>query len=284
VRRVAALVGVVATLGALTACGGAPGDDSASGTNPGSVPPGMHIHAIARDPASGALLLATHDGLYVSSDGPIARVGPAIDLMGFTVAGPGHFYASGHPSSGTNLPQPVGLIESRDGGRTWSTTSRGGKSDFHALTYSAGGIVAFDGLLRTSEDGRRWRIGELPSAPSWLAGSLDHVIVLATTAQGLLRSTDAGATWRPVSDPPSLVLVDWAARGQVVGIDAGGELHVSGDAGMTWQATDLSTEGATALASSGSQDDLEILVATERGVLVSRSLAPFVPAILATGR
>ena len=56
--------------------------------------------------------------------------------MGFTVAGPGHYYASGHPGTATDLPQPVGLIESRDGGRTWAVLSRGGQSDFHALTTS----------------------------------------------------------------------------------------------------------------------------------------------------
>lgn len=57
--------------------------------------------------------------------------------MGFSVAGPDHFYASGHPGQGIDLPNPVGLIESRDGGMTWAPLSRQGDSDFYALTAQA---------------------------------------------------------------------------------------------------------------------------------------------------
>ncbi len=56
--------------------------------------------------------------------------------------GPDHFYASGHPGPGVELPAPVGLIESRDGGATWDPLSRQGESDFHALTASDAGVVA----------------------------------------------------------------------------------------------------------------------------------------------
>lgn len=41
-----------------------------------------------------------------------------IDLMGFTVAGPDRFLASGHPGPGADLPEPLGLVESRDGGQS----------------------------------------------------------------------------------------------------------------------------------------------------------------------
>jgi len=34
------------------------------------------------------------------------------------VAEPDHFYASGHPGEGADLPDPVGLIEATDAGRT----------------------------------------------------------------------------------------------------------------------------------------------------------------------
>ncbi len=47
-----------------------------------------------------------------------------IDLMGFTVAGPGRYLASGHPGLHVDLPQPVGLIETTDGGVTWTPVSR----------------------------------------------------------------------------------------------------------------------------------------------------------------
>ncbi len=93
-------------------------------------------------PADGLVYLATHDGLFHYDDSGPVRVGPVIDLMGFTVVGPDHFYASGHPGPGVELPAPVGLIESRDGGATWDPLSRQGESDFHALTASDAGVVA----------------------------------------------------------------------------------------------------------------------------------------------
>jgi hypothetical protein len=67
--------------------------------------------------------LATHDGLFVAAADGWAALGPVIDLMGFSVAGPDHFYASGHPGQVSDLPNPVGLIESKDGGQTWAPLS-----------------------------------------------------------------------------------------------------------------------------------------------------------------
>ena len=126
--------------------------------------PSAHVHGVAVTPADDKLYLATHDGLFrYDATGP-TRVGPVIDLMGFAVAGPDHFYASGHPGAGVDLPEPVGLIESRDGGRTWTARSRQGESDFHALVTSDAGIVGFDGTLRATENGTTWR--ELPDGGS----------------------------------------------------------------------------------------------------------------------
>src|SRR5450756_1242855 len=68
-------------------------------------------------------------------------------LDGFSVAGPGHFYASGHPGDGVDLPAPVGLMETRDAGKTWSVRSLGGESDFHALTSSSKGMLGYGGVL-----------------------------------------------------------------------------------------------------------------------------------------
>lgn len=123
-----------------------------------------HVHGIARHPDSGDVFVATHDGLFViGGSGQPRHVGPAIDLMGFTITKSGDLLASGHPGIGTDLPQPVGLIESVDGGKTWSVRSRGGQSDFHALSSSALGVVGYDGVMRASDDGRSWRTLPSPS-------------------------------------------------------------------------------------------------------------------------
>jgi photosystem II stability/assembly factor-like uncharacterized protein len=235
--------------------------------------PGSHVHGISRDPGSGKVNLATHTGLFVlQSDGSWQRVGPEVDLMGFAIVGPGTFYASGHPGAGVDLPQPVGLIKSTDAGRTWSILSRGGESDFHALTASSTGVMGFDGALRTTSDGKAWSLGGLNVLPSTLAAAPDGSRVLATTEQGVLSSTDDGRTWVRLVSAPTLDMAAWADSKTVVGVTNEGRVAVSADAGRTWR-SDLATLSMRGQALSASRDKagvLEILVVGDRGVLQSR--------------
>ena len=98
---------------------------------------------IARHPDRGDVYVATHDGLFViTGSAPPRLVGPAIDLMGFTITKSGDLLASGHPGV---LLQPV-TSESVDGGKSW-VRSRGGQSDFHAPERVSGGVVGYDGTL-----------------------------------------------------------------------------------------------------------------------------------------
>jgi hypothetical protein len=197
--------------------------------------PSRHVHDVAVNPADGQVYLASHDGLFRMTAKP-ERVGPVIDLMGFTVAGPDHFYASGHPGPGTDMPNPVGLIESRDGGRTWTALSRQGQSDFHALAAAGTGVVGFDGALRASTDGRSWTPLAAPAAPHALAVSPDGRVIVGTSESGPIRSTDAGESWHRIAGAPLLQLVDWADTAQLVaGVTPDGQVAISTDAGATWQ-------------------------------------------------
>ncbi|WP_233517696.1 F510_1955 family glycosylhydrolase [Geodermatophilus marinus] len=210
---------------------------AAAGATAGMLP-SSHIHGVAIDPADGRLLLATHDGLFdVGDDGESTHIGPVIDLMGFAVRGPGHFLASGHPGPDADLPEPVGLIESTDGGRTWEPRSRQGESDFHALTVSDAGILGYDGSLVRSADGEEWEQLLIPAAPAALAAAPDGRTILATTEQGLLSSLDGGRSWVRNDGAPLLQVVDWADDGMnVAGVDSSGAVWTSADAARTWQA------------------------------------------------
>ncbi|GIG40621.1 F510_1955 family glycosylhydrolase [Cellulomonas phragmiteti] len=237
--------------------------------------PGGHVHGVAIDPEDDLVYLATHEGLYrYGTSGP-TRVGPVIDLMGFTVAGPGHFYASGHPGPGTDLPDPVGLLESTDSGATWTPLSRQGESDFHALTASGQVVVAFDGVaLRSTEDGTAWRDLPVPVAPFAMDISPDGSTIVVTHRDGPIRSTDAGATWGPLTDAPLLQVVDWADDRTVLGVTPDGQVAVSEDAGATW-ASAARVEGAPhALAvRRGTTGALRVVVATADTLLESVDLA-----------
>ena len=95
----AAVSTALALLTALTACGsgqdagaaGGPANGAAgkAGHSAQSALPSAHVHGVDADPGDGAVLLGTHEGLFRYGEDGQERVGEALDLMGFTVAGPG---------------------------------------------------------------------------------------------------------------------------------------------------------------------------------------------------
>lgn len=234
--------------------------------------PGTHVHAAAFDPDDASLLLATHDGLfrYASPGAPPERVGPAVDLMGLTVAGPGRLYASGHPGPGSELPAPLGLVESTDSGASWSPRSLGGSSDFHTLAAARGTVLGFDGQLRSSEDGQRWATLRPPAAPFALAASPDAPLVLATSESGLLRSVDSGATWERVDGAPLLQVAAVLDAERAVALTPGGQVAVSDDGGLSWDLrAELGQPPQAVTARQGPSGAVEVVVATTSQLLSS---------------
>ncbi|WP_236567892.1 MULTISPECIES: F510_1955 family glycosylhydrolase [unclassified Nocardiopsis] len=250
-RTGAVLLCAAAALALVTGCGAGGADGSHGSRTPaadGVVLPAeaAHVHGVAADPGTGEVLVATHDGLFrlpapeegTGEGAEPEKVGPTIDLMGFSVTDTGRLLASGHPGPGTDLPNPVGLIESLDGGASWSPLSREGESDFHSLAVGGERVVGFDGRLLATENGTDWEELDPSVEPLSLAVSDDGATVVATTGQGLRRSTDGGASFAPVADAPPLVLVAWAAgTDSLYGLTSGGEVHRSEDAGVAWART-----------------------------------------------
>ncbi len=269
----AAAAALAALLTGCSTAGSSPADaTAAAGT--GALP-SAHVHGVAIDPGDGALRLATHDGLFeVDDDGKSTARGPVIDLMGFTVTvtvtGPDHYLASGHPGLRTDLPQPVGLIGTTDGGETWTPLSRSGESDFHALTALGGtGVLGYDGALRRSTDGHTWEPLAIPAEPHTLAAGPDGGTVLAPTAQGLLRSTDSGSTWAAVGGVPLLQVVAWADAGTAVGVDPAGAVWTSTDVAGTWQQTADLGAAPHAVAATVADGAVRIAVVTDAGLAES---------------
>ncbi|WP_298458465.1 F510_1955 family glycosylhydrolase [uncultured Cellulomonas sp.] len=232
--------------------------------------PSSHVHGVAVNPADGLVYLASHDGLFrYGADGP-QRVGPVIDLMGFTVAGPDHFYSSGHPSPGVDLPTPLGLVESTDAGQTWQPLSRGGQSDFHALTASTAAVVGYDGsALRSTTDGQTWTDLDAPVEPFALAASRDGRVLVLTSQAGVYRSGDGGATWQQ-PQAPLLQYVAFADDTVAVGVTPDGDVARSDDAGQTWTQVGALGEPVAAVgATRGPDDTVRVVAVTADQVLES---------------
>ncbi|MBX9394223.1 exo-alpha-sialidase [Streptomyces sp. TRM72054] len=228
-----------------------------------------HIHGLGLDPSDQRLYVATHEGVYTPGAGGEPRlVGDSRDdFMGFTVAGDNTFYASGHPASGGNK----GLIKSTDAGKTWTSLSLSGESDFHALDHAHGTVYGYDAtnaLLRTTKDGTTWKDGASLEALDIAVSPNDPRLVLATTAEGVARSTDGGRTFAKGKEPV-LAYLSWKAADALYGIDQAGVLNRSSDGGATWKKVSTVPGGQPpqALTAVGAE---HILAATQDGVYESK--------------
>jgi len=156
---IALLVGTFVTLRMVV------GDDVPSTGEPVRL---EHVHGLGVDPADGTLYAGTNYGLIrIGEDGTATRVaGRVQDFMGFTVVGPEHYLASGHPGADQDGPANLGLIESTDGGQSWTSVSLEGEADFHVLEARHDLVYGYNaGSIMVSEDGVIWKKrGSLPLA------------------------------------------------------------------------------------------------------------------------
>ena len=195
-----------------------------------------HVHAVATDPGSGALYVATHVGLF-RLDGPHTAVRVSknvLDLMGFTVVGPGHFLASGHAEDG---PVNVGLIESTDGGVTRQAKALSGAADFHGLQAAHDSVYGYnstDGVFTVSVDQRTWEQRSQVALGDFAVSPTDAQTILAVGRGGPQRSTDGGRSWRPVTGAPAVGLLTWDRTG-VWAVARDGAVWSSTDGGQRWQ-------------------------------------------------
>lgn len=225
--RWAALLLVVPVAG----CGGG-SDERGAGT-----PKLEHVHGLGLNPADDTLYVATHNGVFTVDDGRAELVADrAQDTMGFAIAGPDRFFASGHPAD-SGSPNPLGLIESTDRAATWSPKAFSGEADFHAIDVADPWIYAYSadrGALIRSQDTEAWE--SVASAPmiDIAADPADPDRVVATTNRGELVAYAADADSQVFADAPLLTQVDWTPDGVLVGLGPRGEVRVSGDGGQAW--------------------------------------------------
>ncbi|AOT05783.1 F510_1955 family glycosylhydrolase [Arthrobacter sp. U41] len=268
-RPVAGLAAAAALMFILSACSS--GSTTTAPSSAAFALPSSHVHGLSVNRETDQVLLATHEGLFDVTKSPATQIGDTNDLMGFTAAaGQGVFYASGHPGPGSDLPNPMGLIRSVDGGKTWEQLSRQGESDFHALAATKSGIVAYDGTLRTSPYGKTWADAQVDFVPAVLAGTPEADTVLATTRDGLQRSTDGGKTWALVPAAPVIQFAAFASGTEVIGVEPGGAVQYSADAGSTWIQTGSIEQQVQAItAVKGAEGKPWIWAATTEGLVVS---------------
>lgn len=199
-------------------------------------PPLDHVHGAAV--VDGRVMVATHDGLHAvdPASGATSRIGSSgDDFMGFAVDAD-VLYASGHPGPVSDLPDPLGLLTSSDGGATWSSVSLLGEVDFHGLAGWEGniaGIATDRGLLVSTDSGRTWAPGPIssPWSIAWFGGEL-----WIASDLGLARWSPTTEELIDVRQSPAAVALSAATDGSILwAVDAAGEVWSSAD-GSAWAA------------------------------------------------
>ncbi len=260
------LAGVLAGAAALWILVG--GGDQAASTDAGPV----HVHGLGVNPADQALFIATHTGLYRvrKTETKAVRVGDSRqDTMGFTIAGPDRFLGSGHPDLRDDLPPLLGLIESRDEGRTWTSVSLAGETDFHVLRAVGERIYGYDAtsdrLLVSSDGGRTWEELDRPAPLLDLAPSPRderHLVAAAgELGQGLYESRDGGRSWSYVSR--AVGLLAWPRADALFLVDGRGDVATSADSGRSFEVRGAIGGQPAALLAQGE----ELLVALHDGTI-----------------
>jgi WD40 repeat protein len=190
----------------------------------------MHVHGLAFSQDGQQLSIPSHNGLAIYRDGHWSKApGPEHDYMGFS-AGRQAIYSSGHPASGSDLVNPLGLIKSSDDGSTWQQLGLQGESDFHLLAsgFDSGAIYVYNthpnskmtsaGLYYSLNDGAIWQhamaqgMGAEPRALA--VHPTDSKTVAVATSSGLFLSNDAGEHFQPVIQDAQVLSVSFSLDGK----------------------------------------------------------------------
>ncbi len=232
---------------AVTGCASRTSEPAMHGSAELGDPGFAHVHGVDINPADGALYAATDTGVWRvplranEAVGKPERVADRWqDTMGFTIAGPDLFYASGHPEIREQDPPHLGLIVSRDRARSWEPVALRGQADFHDIevtpsgrvygySATAGRVLVSTTTTTTYRSAAKVLMRDLSVDPR------DENVVWATTPEGLARSTNAAQRFTRVAGAPRLVLVE-AISTVLVGVTAAGVVWVTDAAGRReWQ-------------------------------------------------
>lgn len=170
-----------------------------------------HEHGLSFSSDGTALLAPSQLGMAEYRNGVWSEVsGSFLSFSGFSVT-ESAIYSSGHPPPDASLHNPLGLLKSIDGGRSWQSLALAGEANFHLLAagYRSSAIYALNlrpnsamsapGLFVTLDEGKTWR----RAAARGLAGKIEGLsahpqqadTVAVATGRGLYLSRDAGESF-----------------------------------------------------------------------------------------
>lgn len=174
-----------------------------------------HVHGMGYMESEVGLYFASHTGLKVYRDGDWFETdGMYNDYMGFNAVDEG-FYTSGHPGMDSDLPNPIGIQKSTDGGQSLESLGFEGETDFHwmAAGYRSHDLFLMNpqanseleaGFYLSENGGEEWQRLE----PQGLDGDLmalaihpeDSQLLAAASSTGVYLSKDGGSTFERLTE------------------------------------------------------------------------------------
>ena len=194
-----------------------------------------HIHHVKV--VENKVLVLTHEGLYeLVGKNDMKLVGKdKIDVMGFTTLGKALF-ASGHPSQGSKMPNPIGLVKSLDGGSTWKAVSLVGKVDFHFLEGAGSDLYGADSqtgnLIYSADSGKTWSTLGSNTFTDIAVSPDTSGMAIAINNSELLLTENAFKSTTKIKNGLKFTQVEWRNSG-LYGL-SGSALYKSMNSGKTW--------------------------------------------------
>ena len=198
-----------------------------------------HIHHVKA--VEGKILILTHEGLFeLVNKNEMKLVGKdKFDVMGFTSLGKA-LMASGHPSQGSNMPNPIGLVKSLDGGLNWKAVSLVGKVDFHFLEGAGSDLYGADSqsgnLMYSADSGKSWRYLGTNTFTDIAVSPETAGMALAINNSELLLTENAFKSITKIKNNLKITQIEWRKSGLYA--LSGNSLYKSTNKGKTW--TELS--------------------------------------------
>lgn len=174
-----------------------------------------HAHGIGYSADGSQILVPDHFGIAVYSEGRWSRApGPPNDFMGFVVTRD-FMFSSGHLAGSRGADNPLGLVRSGDGGRSWTALGFEGAAEFHlvAAGYFTNAVYVYNGKPNALMPragiyrmmGERL-VGWRGAAGRGLEGELamltahpgESATVAVATSAGVFISRDGGEQFKPV--------------------------------------------------------------------------------------
>ncbi|SDQ94671.1 F510_1955 family glycosylhydrolase [Virgibacillus salinus] len=174
-----------------------------------------HVHGMGYAGNDGGLYFASHTGLKIYRDGEWFETTKNFnDYMGFSPVDQG-FYTSGHPGKDSDLPNPLGIQRSFDGGETLKSIDFVGETDFHEMAV---GYTSHDIFLKNHKENSKLGLGFYISSDngeSWegivasgIEGEVfalaihpsDSDYLAAATTTGIYLSNDRGKNFKMITE------------------------------------------------------------------------------------